>query len=68
MKLPNPPKFPQTTTDLIVLLLTGIVASLVFAIIIMGYQERKIPPEFKDVALFIGGLVGGALAANRLSS
>ena len=67
MKLPNP-KLPQTTTDLILLLFTGIVGSLTFAIIIMGYQERKIPPEFKDIALFIGGVVGGALAANRLSS
>jgi hypothetical protein len=35
---------------------------------ILGLQERKIPPEFKETALFVGGVVGGALAASRLSS
>jgi hypothetical protein len=71
MKLPNPPKppkLPETTTDLIVLLLTAMVGSLTLAIIVMGLQERKIPPEFKDIALLVGGIVGGALTANRLSS
>jgi len=67
MKLPTP-KLPETTTDLIVLLLTSMVGSLVFAVIILGIQERKIPPEFKDIILFVGGLVGGALAASKISS
>jgi hypothetical protein len=67
-KLLKAPKLPETTMDLVVLLITGMVASLVFAIVVMGYQERKIPPEFEKVALFLGGITGGAIAANRLSS
>jgi len=68
MKIPTPPKLPQTTTDLILLLITSLVGSLVIAIVVMGYQERKIPPEFKDISLYLGGVVSGALTASRLSS
>jgi hypothetical protein len=60
-------KLPETTTDQILLYFTLLTASFSAAIIIMGYQERKAPPEFKEIALFIGGGVFGALSAKRLS-
>ncbi|MEG4294227.1 hypothetical protein Q5692_35735 [Microcoleus sp. C2C3] len=68
MKLAEFPKLPQTTTDLVVLLFAFTAASFLWGIIIMGYQERKAPPEFKEIGLFLGGGVLGAIGAKNLSS
>lgn len=60
-------KLPETTTDQILLCFALLTTSFGGAIIVMGYQERKPPPEFKEIALFIGGGVFGAVSAKRLS-
>ena len=60
-------KLPETTTDQILLCLTLIVTAFSGAIVIMGYQERKAPPEFKEIALYFGGVVSGALVSKKLS-
>ena len=60
-------KLPETATDQILLYFTLLTAGFCGAIIIMGYQERRPPPEFKEIALFMGGGVFGALSAKRLS-
>jgi hypothetical protein len=67
MKLPLEIKKPETATDFILLGVTGIFGMIVTAMIVMGYQEKKIPPEFKDTAIFIGGGIFGALSAKKLS-
>ena len=68
MKLLNLPKLPQTTTDLVVLLFAFTSASFLWGVLVMGYQERKPPPEFKEIGLFLGGGVLGAVGAKNLSS
>jgi hypothetical protein len=60
-------KLPETTTDQILLCFTLMVGSFTASMIIMGFQGKPTPPEFKESALFIGGGVFGALAAKRLS-
>jgi len=56
---------PKTASDQIMLLFAFVTATLVWGGLAMGLQGRKVPPEFKDIALFLGG---GVLAAVRLGS
>ena len=56
---------PKTASDQIMLLFAFVTATLVWGGLIMGLQDRKVPPEFKDIALFLGG---GVLAAVKLGS
>lgn len=56
---------PKTSDDQIMLLFALLTASLVWSGILMGLQGRKFPPEFKDIALFLGG---GVLTAVKLGT
>lgn len=56
---------PKTSDDQIMLLFATLTASLVWGGLIMGLQGRKPPPEFKDIALFLGG---GVLTAVKLGT
>jgi len=67
MNLPDFPTPPKTTADKIVFLFALTAASFLWGILIMGYQERKPPPEFKEVGLFLSGGVLGAVSAKNLS-
>ena len=46
---------PKTASDQIMLLFAFVTATLVWGGLAMGLQGRKVPPEFKDIALFLGG-------------
>jgi hypothetical protein len=62
------PELPKTTADLVVLLFALTASSFLWGILVMGYQERKPPPEFKEIGLFLGGGVLGAVGYDKFSS
>jgi hypothetical protein len=59
---------PQTVNEQVTLLFASLVAILIWAMIIMAALQRKIPSEFKETALTLGGFVSGGIAAQKLSS
>ena len=60
------PKIPQTTTDKVIFLFALTAASFLWGIIIMGYQGRQPPSEFKDIGLLLSGGVLGAVTGKNL--
>lgn len=67
MKLPNLPEPPKTASDQVVFLFALTAASFLWGIIIMGYQERRPPPEFKEIGLFLSGGIIGVVSGKNLT-
>lgn len=62
------PQYPQTAVEQILVILALGTLSLIFSIIVLGCQDRKIPVEFVDLLKLLIPTVAAPVAFDKLTA